>query len=56
MKFPLTGPINPVHNNQRDGHMRQTINTDRISYEPNTIGGEVVLSRRKPAEGGFTSL
>jgi catalase len=27
-----------VHNNQRDGHMRSTINTGKVSYEPNSLG------------------
>ncbi len=28
-----------VHNNQRDGMHRQTINRGRVSYEPNSLGG-----------------
>ena len=38
-EIPINRPIVDVHNNQRDGHMRQTINKGRTSYEPNTIGG-----------------
>ena len=38
-EIPINRPIAPVHNNQRDGHMRQTINKSRAAYEPNTLGG-----------------
>ena len=38
-EIPINRPVVEVHNNQRDGHMRQTINKSHASYEPNTIGG-----------------
>ena len=38
-EIPINRPTAPVHNNQRDGHMRQTINRGRTSYQPNTLGG-----------------
>ncbi len=38
-ELPINKSLAPVHNNQRDGHMRQTINSGRTSYEPNTVGG-----------------
>ena len=38
-EIPINRSVAPVHNNQRDGHMRQTINTGRVSYSPNTLGG-----------------
>jgi len=38
-ELPINKSLAPVHNNQRDGHMRQTINSGRTSYEPNTISG-----------------
>ena len=39
-EIPINRPIAPVHNNQRDGYMRQTINTrPGVSYEPNSLGG-----------------
>ena len=38
-EIPINRPVAPVHNNQRDGHMRQTINTGQASYQPNTLGG-----------------
>ncbi len=37
-EIPINRPVAPVHNNQRDGHMRQTINRGRVSYEPNSLG------------------
>lgn len=53
-EIPINRPINPVHNNQRDGHMRQTISTSRTSYEPNSISGNYPV-QAKVSEGGFTS-
>ncbi len=38
-EIPINAPIAPVHNNQRDGHHRQTINRGRVSYEPNSLAG-----------------
>ncbi|MEO6732044.1 MAG: catalase [Ferruginibacter sp.] len=54
-EIPINRPVSPVHNNQRDGHMRQTINTGRVSYEPNTLGGGCPF-QAKAKEGGFTSF
>jgi len=53
-EIPINRPISPMHNNQRDGHMRQTINKDEVSYEPNSIGGGCPFQAKK-MEGGFTS-
>ncbi|PSL30873.1 catalase [Chitinophaga ginsengisoli] len=53
-EIPINRPINPVHNNQRDGYMRQTINRGRSSYSPNSLGGGDP-AQAKAAEGGFTS-
>lgn len=38
-ELPINAPLAPVHNNQRDGMHRQTINRGRVSYEPNSLGG-----------------
>ena len=54
MKFPINRPIAPVHNNQRDGHMRQTINKGKTSYEPNSLKGGCPF-QAKAVDGGFTS-
>ena len=53
-EIPINRPIVPVQNNQRDGHMRQQIDTGKSSYSPNTIGGGCPF-QAKAAEGGFTS-
>jgi catalase len=38
-EIPINRSVAPVHNNQRDGFMRQTINKGRANYSPNTTGG-----------------
>jgi catalase len=53
-EIPINRPVVPVHNNQRDGHMRQTINKGKSSYSPNTLGGGCPF-QAKAMEGGFTS-
>jgi len=53
-EIPINRSIAPVHNNQRDGHMRQTINKGKSSYSPNTLGGGCPF-QAKAMEGGFTS-
>ena len=53
-EIPINRPVAPLHNNQRDGHMRQMINRGRTSYAPNTLGGGD--PRQTPlGEGGFAS-
>jgi catalase len=53
-EIPINRPIAPVHNNQRDGFHRQTINRSRTSYEPNSIGGGCPFQAQW-AQGGFAS-
>lgn len=53
-EIPINRPIAPVHNNQRDGYMRQTINKGKTSYNPNAINNGYPL-QAKAADGGFTS-
>jgi catalase len=53
-EIPINRPIVPVHNNQRDGHMRQTINQGQTSYHPNSLGGGCPF-QAKAMEGGFSS-
>lgn len=36
-EIPINRPVAKVHNNQRDGYMRQTINRGRVSYTPNSL-------------------
>jgi catalase len=38
-ELPINKSIAPVVNNQRDGHMRHTIDAGQSSYEPNSLGG-----------------
>lgn len=54
-EIPINRPVVGVHNNQRDGHMRQTINKSRTNYEPNSIGGGCPYQAMMK-EGGFTSF
>ena len=37
-EIPVNRPLPAVHNNQQDGHMRQTINRGRVNYFPNSLG------------------
>ncbi|RXK86207.1 catalase [Filimonas effusa] len=53
-EIPINRPIVEVHNNQRDGHMRQTINKSKTSYNPNSLGGGCPFQAGK-LQGGFTS-
>ncbi len=53
-EIPINRPTSPVHNNQRDGHMRQTINTGTTSYQPNSIAGGCPYQAGN-ADGGFSS-
>ncbi|MBV8543120.1 MAG: catalase, partial [Acidobacteria bacterium] len=54
-EIPINRPIAPVHNGQRDGHMRQTINTGRVAYEPNTLGNGCPF-QAGAADAGFASF
>ncbi len=53
-EIPINRPVAPVHNNQRDGHMRQTINPGQASYGPNTTGGGCPMQAGR-AMGGFVT-
>ena len=54
-EIPINRPIAPLHNNQRDGHMRQAINRGRVSYNPNSLGGGCPF-QAMASEGGFVSF
>ncbi len=54
-EIPINRPIAPMHNNQRDGHMRQEIAKGRVSYHPNSLGGGCPF-QAKIDEGGFASF
>ena len=53
-EIPINRSVAPVHNLQRDGHMRQTINEGRVAYEPNTLGGGCPF-QAGAKNGGFVS-
>lgn len=53
-EIPINRSINTVHNNQRDGHMRQQIVKGKVSYEPNSMGGGCPFQAMM-SEGGFVS-
>ena len=38
-EIPINRPVASLHNNQRDGYMRQTVNRGQTSYEPNSLRG-----------------
>jgi catalase len=54
-EIPINRPIVPVHNNQRDGLMRQTINKGKANYSPNSTGGGCPYQAMMK-EGGFASF
>ena len=54
-EIPINRPVVPIHNNQRDGFMRQQINKGRVSYHPNSLGGGCPF-QAKMMEGGFSSF
>jgi catalase len=51
-ELPINRPIAPVHNNQRDGYGRQTINRGRVAYSPNSLGGGCPMTA-PAAMGGY---
>jgi catalase len=53
-EIPINRSVSPLHNNQRDGHMRHTINAGMTNYHPNSIS-EGSPVQAKAAEGGFVS-
>ena len=54
-ELPINRSVAPVHNNQRDGFMRHTVNTSRTSYQPNSLGGGCPF-QAGAAHGGFVSV
>ena len=54
-EIPINRPLADVHNLQRDGFSRQTINRGKVSYEPNSIAGGCPMQARAAA-GGFVSF
>jgi catalase len=52
-EIPINRPICPFSNNQRDAHMRTTINKGRVSYAPSSLDGHT-LEEAGP-KAGFVS-
>ena len=51
-EIPVNRPVAKVHNNQRDGYMRQTINRGRVSYSPNSLDDNTPKTASEQ-EGGY---
>ncbi|WP_334164717.1 catalase [Phenylobacterium sp.] len=51
-EIPINRPVAQVHNNQRDGYHRQTINRGRTNYSPNTRGGGCPMTTGR-MDGGY---
>lgn len=54
-EIPINRPIAPVHNNQRDGFSRQTINKGKTAHSPNGLSGGCPFQAGK-MQGGFSSF
>ena len=52
-ELPINRPVANVSNNQRDAHMRTTINKGRVSYAPASLDGHSPAATANPH--GFTS-
>lgn len=53
-ELPINRPLARVSNNQREGHMRFTVNPGRVSYEPNSLDGNKP-NQVSAEQGGFVS-
>jgi catalase len=52
-EIPINASVTEVHNNQRDGMHRQSINRGRVAYEPNSLAGGCPF---QAGMQGFTSF
>lgn len=52
-EIPINAPIAKVHNNQRDGFHRKTIDRGRVNYEPNSLAGGCPF---QAGAAGYTSF
>jgi catalase len=52
-EIPINRPKTDVRNFQRDGHMRTTVPSGRVAYEPNSLGDG---GPRETPQRGFTSF
>ena len=54
-EIPINRSLAPVHNNQRDGHMRQTINKGQVAYGVNQLN-DGYPKQASQNEGGFNTV
>jgi len=54
-EIPINRPVVPVHNNQRDGFMRQQINKSKTAHGPNNMSGGCPFQAGR-TQGGFSSF
>jgi catalase len=54
-EIPINRPIAAIHNNQRDGFSRQTINRGKTAHSPNTMSAGCPF-QAGAIKGGFTSF
>ncbi|MBP1999848.1 catalase [Paenibacillus shirakamiensis] len=53
-ELPINRPVCPVHNNQRDGKSRYTINTGRVAYHNNSLADNTPYTV-PGTKGGFVT-
>lgn len=53
-EIPINRPIVPVHNNQREGYHRMTINKGKVSYHRNGLAQNTPRTASR-AEGGYVN-
>ncbi|WP_338470907.1 catalase [Niallia sp. XMNu-256] len=51
-ELPINRPVVPIHNNQRDGYGRQTINKGMVSYHKNSLASNAPMPATEE-EGGY---
>src|SRR4029079_16466539 len=54
-EIPINRTVAPMHNNQRDGFMRQEINAGQVSYGPNSLGNGCPMQVTNAA-GGYVTV
>ena len=52
-ELPINRPVCPIHNNQRDGYNRMTINKGQVSYHKNSLANNTPAPVSE-AEGGYS--
>ncbi|CAO3611899.1 unnamed protein product [Cunninghamella blakesleeana] len=52
MQLPINRPLNPVHNNQRDGYMQTQIHKGKVAYFPNGLQ-QNTPSMVNASQGGY---